>query len=241
MLRGAIDFNDGWRVGGWLYSPEVPVRDRLLLAFLDGACVGNGRIDRYRQDLADAGLGDGHCGFNFPIDLPRVDDRGRVYVKLDFSDLALLQQGARITDVAEAQTVAPGHSLETIDWMLGRQWIDEPDAAFLRDLLATGSHTFGLDADASPAAHAQRLFELYHQRPVRVQQSLIKLHNLAEERLRLIEDAAIPIIAIHASDGKIVLGSSARSGCTDHRLLFVDARAAISGISDQAARIYRAI
>jgi hypothetical protein len=244
MLRGAIDYSDGRRVGGWLYAPELPMRDRTILAFVDTACVGAGKVDVFRQDLLDAGLGDGHCGFDFPVTLARIDDRKRVHVRLELSDFSLLQQDCAIVVPASAQESGRQYSSESIDWMREQKWVDAADERFLRDLLVTGAHEHELagrpEVPGDAASEAKRLFELYRQGPVRVQQSVIRLQNLADERSRLIEGAAIPILAIHAPDGDVVLGASIGFACGDDRLLLVDARTTMSGNSDKTARLYRA-
>lgn len=244
MLRGAVDFSDGWRVGGWLYSPEVAVRDRLVLAFVDGDCVGSGTIDRFRQDLADVGLGDGHCGFDFPVRLVRAGDRERVCIKLDLSDFALLQKGARIVGGAARAIERTAASADSIGWMRKRGWIGQAEAAFLADLATCGVHELAV---RDPVVDAKRLFALYRQTPVRVQEALIRLDNLAAERSRLVEGAAIPIVALHAPAGEVVVSPSgeapgpARYSCGDDRLLFVDMRADVVGVSGQTARVYRAV
>lgn len=238
MLRGAIDLNDGWRIGGWIHSPEVPVKDRLILAFVDGQCVGSGHVTIFRQDLADAGLGDGHCGFNFPITLARIDDRARVYVKLDWSDFALLQQTGRMVDGNAPTIAAHAYPAESIAWMRARGWIDNTQASALNDLTTTGLHAAAITD--TPAATATRLFELYRQSPVRPQETLIRLSNLAAERDNLIRGAAIPLLAIHAPAGTITIGPVAHP-CTDDRLLLIDARLPFAGTTDTNARVYRAV
>ncbi len=96
MLRGAIEGVTHDAIFGWLYSPEVPLRGRTVLAFLDGRCIGSGRIEVFRQDLKDARLGDGFCGFHFGLTYPGRAEPGRVVVKLEASDAVLLQSGSRV-------------------------------------------------------------------------------------------------------------------------------------------------
>lgn len=253
MLRGAIDYSDGWRIGGWLYSAELPLRGRTVLAFVDGTCVGAGKIDVFRQDLADVGLGDGHAGFDFPITLAQIDDRARAYVKLDLSDLALLQRTAGIIDTASSQALPQRYSTESLAWMRDRAWLDEAAARFLEDIALSGAHRHSLTAALEPVTEARRLFELYRQSQVGVEEALIRLKNLSDERLRLIEGAALPIVAIHGSEGEIMIerlptGSTDRSPsamprqyeCSGDHLLFVDTRATFSSASDATVKIYRA-
>lgn len=263
MLRGAIDYYDGLSVGGWLYAPDVPLRDRTVLAFVDAACVGAGKVDGFRQDLADAGLGDGYCGFNFVVSLAEPDDAARIHVKLEGSDFMLIQRGARVVD-PKAQPASGAHadrhdySPESIAWMRDQNWLDQTGYDFLRHVSTVGLYDRTLRTVGTewldPAAEAKRLFELYRQGPVRVQEALIQLRNLTQERERLVEGAAIPIVAIHADDGAVRLLEGSRgdkraadlSGATRHacradRILLLDTRATFSGDTDDTARVFRAV
>ena len=96
MIRGAIETAEGKLVSGWIYAPSQSLRNHLVLAFSGGRCVGTGKVDIYRRDLADAGLGDGFCGFHFPIVLEAGEHPASVVIKLADSDLALLQQASRV-------------------------------------------------------------------------------------------------------------------------------------------------
>ena len=96
MLRGAIDMVQSDQIGGWIYPELGTVVDQTVLAFMDNNCVGSGRIGFVREDLKAAGLGDGRLGFNFPISVGGESDLSRIVVKLEGSDLALLQSRARV-------------------------------------------------------------------------------------------------------------------------------------------------
>ena len=58
MIRGHIDLATRSRVEGWLHSDRMGLAGATVLAFHDETCVGGGPIDVFRQDLADAGLGE---------------------------------------------------------------------------------------------------------------------------------------------------------------------------------------
>jgi hypothetical protein len=107
-----------------------------------------------------------------------------------------------------------------------------------------------------PAAEAKKLFELYRQGPVKVQEALIELHNLSEERANLLDGAAIPVIAVHAPDGAIRLlegsrndrkasaadlAGATRHACRSDRLLLIDTRATFAGETAESARVFRAV
>src|SRR5277367_4251298 len=92
MIRGAIEVAQKNRVAGWIYSSADSVRDKLILAFVGARCVGSGKVDRFRKDLLEAKLGDGYCGFEFPIKLNEGERLGAVVVRLQSSDAALIQR-----------------------------------------------------------------------------------------------------------------------------------------------------
>lgn len=262
MLRGAIDFYDGLSVGGWVYTPGAAPGGLSLLAFVDDACVGTGRADRFRQDLADAGLGDGRCGFNFPVSLADPDDAARLHVRVEGSDFVLLQRGARVagarTDERPTHPDRIDYSAESVDWMRARHWLDQTDYDFLRHIHGVGLFDRTLHTAAAerrdPAAEAGRMLELYRQGPVRLQETLIRLYNIGPERPRLVQGAAIPIVAVHAPAGAVRLLEGSRGvrrtdaldramhrPCGVDRLLLLDTRAVFAGEGDVTARVFRAV
>ncbi len=83
-------------VAGWIYARVGTVRDQLVLAFSGPRCIGAGRVDIFRRDLLDADLGDGYCGFHFPIRLEPDEDLASVVVKLADSDAILVQPNSRV-------------------------------------------------------------------------------------------------------------------------------------------------
>jgi hypothetical protein len=48
MLRGAIDYATPSRLGGWVFSEAVSLRDHTVLAYLGDVCIGTGQIDKFR-------------------------------------------------------------------------------------------------------------------------------------------------------------------------------------------------
>jgi len=97
MIRGAIDSVKPTEVSGWLYCSTVALRDQVVLAFIGGRCIGSGKVEVFRKDLKDAGLGDGYCGFHFALHPVSGEQLGAVTVRLQGSDLSLLQANAKIT------------------------------------------------------------------------------------------------------------------------------------------------
>ena len=96
MIRGSIEVARRTQISGWIYAESGTVRDRPILAFSGHRCVGAGKVDRFRKDLLDAKLGDGHCGFDFPIRLNDDEAESSVVVKLQNSDAALIQSATRL-------------------------------------------------------------------------------------------------------------------------------------------------
>ena len=94
MIRGAIDAASSSVVSGWLFSTDLNLTGKIVLAFVDERCVGAGRIEVFRGDLKAAGLGDGFSGFHFDVVLAAGDTPEAIVVRLDHSDLALIQRGA---------------------------------------------------------------------------------------------------------------------------------------------------
>lgn len=247
MIRGAVDYIDSERVGGWIHSDAADVRGKMVLAFLESHCVGAGRIEVFRQDLADAGLGDGQVGFNFGVSLPEGASLGQVVLKLENSDFALLQPQSRI--VAEANRGDGGahqsYTMETVEWMRERGWLDQTEFDFLKALTNVGLYDRSLrlsrDSLADPRAHAAKMFEFYRQGRVDIEVQNIDLNYLEAKRLSLLKSGDVPIVAIAAKNGMIAVveGSHADDNilidgelvgavdykCGADRLIFLDLRA----------------
>jgi hypothetical protein len=83
-------------VSGWLYSPVIDLRGKLVLAYLDARLVGSGHVSIMRPDIQSAGLGDGQSGFYFPVTLNADDDPRCIAVRLEASDLSLFHPQAAI-------------------------------------------------------------------------------------------------------------------------------------------------
>jgi hypothetical protein len=96
VIRGAIEVANRNLVSGWIYCKAASVRDQLVLAFVGQRCVGTGKVEIYRKDLHDAKLGDGYCGFHFPVDLRDGDETASIVVKMQDSDAALLHAKSRV-------------------------------------------------------------------------------------------------------------------------------------------------
>jgi hypothetical protein len=173
MLRGAIDLVSGNEVGGWIYSSTGSLRDHTVLAYIHDVCVGAGRVDVFRQDLANAGLGDGFLGFKFPVSLSKLEEASLVSVKLEGSDAVIMQSGARLALRAPAlqRTIVTMRTLGSIDWMRARGWLDQAEYDFLRLMFRFGVYDFNLSKSKpqerrnggglrDPQEAAREMFEL---------------------------------------------------------------------------------
>ncbi len=160
MLIGAIESSSPDHVSGWIHSGAADVGGALLLAFLDQRCVGAGRVEIFRQDLADAGLGDGRRGFHFPIQVPRPEDALRVAVRLDLSEVYLLQREA-VLDHGHMPRAYLGGELPDAarrDWMCRHGLMVAAQEQALAGLADFGVGLLPL-GPATPEAAARALFE----------------------------------------------------------------------------------
>ncbi len=138
MMKGSIEAITHDSISGWIYVAGQELRDKLVLAFIDLECVGAGKVSVFRQDLADAGLGDGFLGFHFPINVGSTSDLPRVIVRLDGSDAIFVQRDASIgvhQPPNEREAIdRPGASLSagSLQWMLARGWLTQADHDFLK-------------------------------------------------------------------------------------------------------------
>jgi hypothetical protein len=155
MIRGAIEGVTRSRVYGWIWSQEAILAGRSVLAFLDETCIDAGKVAVSRQDLKDAGLGDGLAGFQFDIFYPNPADSPRIVVKLDGSDAVLLQPRARVMPPASGATLRPGRikpGLGTLQWMRARGWLSKADFDFLRFFRQVGVHERRLALSPDPGS-----------------------------------------------------------------------------------------
>jgi len=147
MIRGNIEVVTQESVQGWIFTEDERIREKLILAFWGDKCVGSGKVSVFRSDLADAGLGDGHLGFNFPIAV-QPEAVGSVMIRIDGSDAVLLQSGATVQSGAAAPKMldqsAVTRQLAGLKWALKHCRISQADFDFLRLLWSFGVYERGL-------------------------------------------------------------------------------------------------
>jgi hypothetical protein len=147
MIRGSIEVVTPQSVQGWIYTEDEKIREKVLLAFLGDQCIGSGRVSVFRSDLADAGIGDGHLGFSFPISAPE-EAVGSVVIRLVGSDAILLQPGASVESAVTTAKILEQLSLTrqlgALKWALKHCRINQADFDFLRILWSFGVYERGL-------------------------------------------------------------------------------------------------
>lgn len=186
MIRGAIENVTRNRVFGWVWSAEGRVEGRTVLAFLDDVCIGAGKVDGFRQDLKDAGLGDGMAGFNFDLTYANPADAPRVVVKLEGSDAVLVRKGSRVMPpgagggATAARPARQPMSLSSLQWMRARGWLSQSDYDFLRFFRQLGVYDRSL---VVPQERPDRS-EPEMMDPADVARNLLLLHRMDEAEMR---------------------------------------------------------
>jgi hypothetical protein len=171
VIKGSIEDISPQVVSGWIYCEAAPLRDATILAFSGRDCIGIGKVGYFRQDLADAGLDDGHLGFSFPINLPEGAELASVVVRLDNAEAVLMQRQSRLTGLKTATRIhepTVDETLRRIRWMRRRNMLAPAEYDFLRGLTRFGVCEVSLDMDAaasqpvanSAAITAKKLLEL---------------------------------------------------------------------------------
>jgi hypothetical protein len=215
------------RVAGWIYCSADVVHDKLILAFVGARCVGAGKVDRFRQDLLDAKLDAGFCGFDFPIDLAAGENLGAVVVKLQNADAALIQHTSKLigpddeteSEIADIGPIPSG----SVSWMQDRGWLEQQEYDFLKAIQGIGAYERGLrparragsDAPASikPDAMAQDLLSLFTLGEVDVTRVTVpSLSALAEDATTL-HQGSVSVVALWSSErGRICLDERSHLG-----------------------------
>ena len=142
--RGAVERVGDNFVSGWISSSAHTLKEATVLAFRGRECIGSAKIEGFRQDIADAQLGDGFSGFvihTMPIAKP---DQERIYVRLEGDDAILVSAGyhekpaAPVADGPELTLERLNDRLRSVRWMRDRDWITPAQADLLRALLRYG-------------------------------------------------------------------------------------------------------
>jgi hypothetical protein len=266
MLKGAIDHISPNEIGGWIYSATASLRNHTVLAFIDDVCIGAGRVELYREDLADAGLGDGFLGFRFPVNLASVDEAPLVVVKLEGSDAVIIQPSARLVSraLSRPSTIVTARTLASIEWMRARAWLDQTEYDFLRMTFRFGVYDFSLRQSKpgssglrDPQEAAQDMFDLLCNTRTAVATDVLTQESGWRAQIERFEEGATePIIGLWSPqqarisliEGSHQDSSSTRSdddtlGAVDYavapdRLLFIDLRCRLKWKMEHPVRCY---
>jgi hypothetical protein len=215
MIRGSIEIARRTQITGWIYAEPGTVRDRLILAFVGERCVGAGKVDLFRKDLFDAQLGDGFCGFDFPIKLNDEEAAASVIVKLQNSDAALIQRDTRVLSADDEEPALRRPDLgavtrDMLPWMQDRGWLEQHEFDFLRAVQTVGAYERGLRPPRRQNAELQPAL-----RPEQVAHELLSLFvmsdiDLTRSKLASVSDLAndgsplrrkgVPVMALWSTE-----------------------------------------
>jgi hypothetical protein len=139
MFRGNIDFASWSRIEGWVYCERLSLVGAQVHAFVGDECVGSGVADLFRQDLVEAGVGDGFGGFNFAISLDKSQDPRTLHIRVEDGNAIIRQPGARLAPAVGnlAQNTFAGNP-QPLYWMLGRGWLSKGQFRILNALSVFG-------------------------------------------------------------------------------------------------------
>lgn len=241
MFKGSIELVTPESVSGWIWCEMASLRDCTVLAFVDGRCIGSGTVAGFRSDLYDAGMGDGHCGFSFPIAIPNGTDSAAIYVRLEKSDFSLFQRGSDPT--APVANAYAAWRDPTIEWMLPRGWLSQDDASFLGAMRDVGVAVAPLPSAGgkSPKGWAADRLGLLLQKDVSVRQT--RLSGTEMDEILSVRQAGVAcLLPQRTYRRKIFEGSHLPSRSLEqapviyragpHQVLFIDRMCASESVSD---------
>ena len=131
MIRGSVDAITGKQVSGWIYS-DARAEPVLVEAVINDQVVGTAVADMARPDLAQAGFGEGNCGFEIRFE----NEINSVYlpfiqVRMAGTDLELRRWAAAgFQDFFRAFYQRYPHAGRSAS-VLGGLWTDRSDASAL--------------------------------------------------------------------------------------------------------------
>jgi len=147
VFKGSLELVKRENVSGWMWCEIATLRGRNVLAFVNGHCIGSGTVGGFRPDLYEAGMGDGECGFSFPITLPGGTHTSEIYVRMENSDFSLFQKSSDPTMSAPSAHLRQRNA--SIEWMLRRGWLSQDEASFVDAMDEVGAAVVALTAGTS--------------------------------------------------------------------------------------------
>jgi hypothetical protein len=121
-IRGSVDRVDGEFIEGWITCIEAPELKIALEIWLADNLIGRCAADRFRQDLLDSDIGDGHCAFSFkvPSFIPELQAS---QIRLKFENSEIVWATEKLSGVS----TAPSSPSTVVPNRFGSLWIDRPD------------------------------------------------------------------------------------------------------------------
>lgn len=193
MLKGAIDHVSAASIGGWLFTSLGSLDDSVVLAFSGDTCVGSGKIDVFRPDLLEAGMGDGRLGFSFPISVKDENEASRVYVKLEGSDAVILQPDKAAPLKRKDMFQTAQYNPESLEWMRLRGWFSPDELLFLKGMTRIGCVEYSLIARTPQAGATQK--PLDHVSAAKELLSLISMSGNAHQAFSVVAADANDLVA----------------------------------------------
>jgi hypothetical protein len=81
--RGSVDVVDSGRVAGWVMNNAKPSVRPSVVVRVNGLPAASGECSNFRTDLLNAGIGDGHYGFEIPVTDIRLKPNDVVSILVD--------------------------------------------------------------------------------------------------------------------------------------------------------------
>ena len=126
QIIGHIDRADDQVVEGWIHAPDAPGQRFSLQVFAGPRLLGEAPADRFRQDLRDAGMGDGHCAFSFALpEAVAASDLRELRLRLIGSEVYMLPEKDTIRGNLPARD--PVVAATPAAASFGGLWIDQSD------------------------------------------------------------------------------------------------------------------
>lgn len=138
MIKGNIDFFSYTEVRGWIHSQNFSADNTEVSAYVKDLCVGQGTLDVYRQDLVEAGLGEGWSGFEFKIQIPFDVDIRDFIIRLPHCDFVLTPKEDLVLALRPKQRKELINFKDDLLWLRGKGILQEFEFNLLRILYKFG-------------------------------------------------------------------------------------------------------
>ena len=124
-VEGWVEGLRGLRLEGWVIDPAAPAEKLEVELLLDRHSLTRDVADRFRQDLADAGKADGHCGFSLAVPFDALRGRrGTLSVRETRTGQLLRTVGDAALEIDHMLAVEG--CLEGIDGGFAAGWVRAP-------------------------------------------------------------------------------------------------------------------